>query len=137
MDWFLYDNGLRHERVKLAFISNYKPSNLFWFKDSLQKKIRFASDYTLVTATLIISKKMFRHFFLERGNFKFRKKTFTTSDDWLQYDCPIILDNFGILSSNFSNIKLLIMKRLLIKHDQPVLNDAIKPFSVKFLWPKN
>ena len=32
MDWFLYDNGLRHERVKITEISNdYLPDH-FWKK---------------------------------------------------------------------------------------------------------
>ena len=37
MDWFLYDNGLRHERVKQTFLSGY----FIWFKwSNIQRYIK-------------------------------------------------------------------------------------------------
>ena len=32
MDWFLYDNGLRHERVKGALMQVWESANIFVFK---------------------------------------------------------------------------------------------------------
>ena len=44
MDWFLYDNGLRHERVKLSdpgFISRVWQSQTFPKNEPKQRKLIF------------------------------------------------------------------------------------------------
>ena len=41
MDWFLYDNGLRHERFKGTLMQIWKPANIFAFT------WKYVEDFTL------------------------------------------------------------------------------------------
>ena len=48
-DWFIYDNGLRHERVKSSFLSQniYVFVTTFWYcsKNDLIREIRLTSKF--------------------------------------------------------------------------------------------
>ena len=59
MDWFLYDNGLRHERVKKLYIALYADDNILHFNEDsgdffmilimvkMISKLLFMSDFCL------------------------------------------------------------------------------------------
>ena len=58
MDWFLYDNGLRHERVKIRFNSNhsqkYETNSSFHVKQCNTVKLQFL----FFSSFLLVSKKL-------------------------------------------------------------------------------
>ena len=58
-------------------------------------------------------------------------KQFAISDHLLQCNCTINFDNFDILATESSELKLLLRESFLMKRDKPILNRTIKSFALE------
>ena len=60
-----------------------------------------------------------------------RIKQSAVSDHLLECNCSTDFDHFDFLASDANRFRLLIKESLLIKRDQPQLNETIKSFPLK------
>ena len=136
-------NNLSFCHLKVIFQSPYKLHTLFRFKDTLNKKIcsHLVYRYSCSSCNATYYGKTYQHFFTRAAkhmgisNLTSKRvknaKESTVSDRLLQCNCTIDFDHFDVLASDINSFRLLIKESLLIKHEKPVLNRAVKSFPLK------
>ena len=125
---------VRFCNLKVVFRSQRKLNTLFWFKDTLNKKIRSFLVYrcTCINCNVTNYGKTCRHFFSSAaehidvsnltGKWFKNIKDSAVSDHLLQCNCTIDFDHFDILANDVGKFNLLVKESLLIKRENPVLN---------------
>ena len=137
------ENNLKFYKLKVIFQSLCKLSSLFRYKDSLKNEIRsdIVYRYTCSKCKFTYYGKKYRHLFtraaghvgisnLTGKRLKSAKQS-AVFDHLLECNCSIEIDRFDVLASDVNKLRLLIKESLLIKRDQPQLNETIKPFPLK------
>ena len=125
---------VRFCNLKVVFRSQRKLNTLFWFKDTLNKKIRSFLVYRYMCSKCNVSShgKAYHHFFSRAaehmdvsnltGKWFKNIKDSAVSDHLLQCNCTIDFDHFYILANDVGKFNVLVKESLLIKRENPVLN---------------
>ena len=127
----------------MSFLNHHlKLSTVFILKMCFLKNSALASFIVLsvIVATLFITAKQC-HFYVKAAKYmgishlKNKRlknvKQSAISDHMLICVCNIKFNDFTILSKDSKNINSLIKESLLIARDKPILNKAVKSFSLK------
>ena len=137
------ERDLPYCKLKIIFRSKCRLNTLFRSKDPLEKKIRsgIIYRYTCSNCKVTYYGKTFHHFYTRAaehmgisnptGKRLKNVKQSAISDHLLQCSRTINFDDFSILATDSNKSKLLLRESLLIKRDKPILNRAIKSFSLE------
>ena len=137
------ESNIKFYKLKVFFQSPCRLNSLFRYKDSLQKKIRSDIVYRYMCSNCKVTYygKTYHHFFTRAaehmGIFNLTRKRLqcvkqsVIPDHLLECNCSINFDHFDILASDTNRFRLLIKENLLIKLEQPLLNQTIKLFPLK------
>ena len=137
------ERTLPYYKLKVIFKSLSKIVNHFHFKDVLPIKLCSGIVYSFIcnSCNAIYYGKTKHHFYVRTAehieiwhltNKRLKNaKQSAILDHLLTCDCNINFNDFTILSKDSNNINLLIKESLLMSRDKPILNKAVKSFSLE------
>ena len=134
--WRTIERNLLFCKLKIIFRSKCRLTNVFHFKDSLDKNFCSEIMYCFTCSNCKVTYYLYQSGRTHGYLYSYKKtsknvKQSAISDHLLQCNCTINFDDFDILAAESNKFKLLLRESLLLKRDKPILNTTIKSFPLE------